>query len=190
MKKESSSVSSVPTRWRKKWLSAAAVLGVPATLWAAQFNELDVGWNNLGYYSSAMGAFGFNNYVSSSAYPGGSVMIGSGNFMSDGYNVLLVGSGNFNGNYASNGFAAGSGNYVGASDAGAIGKYLQSKSPGGVVVGKYNKADAYPNNDTVFVVGAGTGTAEADRLNALVVKDDGTVIIPNSQGDIEVGNYQ
>ena len=56
------------------------------------------------------------------------------------------------------------------------------------VCGKYNSVD----NDALFIVGAGTGTSDADRKNALVVNADGTVTIyadPVNNMDIATKQY-
>jgi len=172
---------------RQKLLSVMILLSVPVTLWAVTtFDELSVGINEIGEWNY-MGAFGYYN---TSSEPGvnSSVLIGMGNLMNHGSGKLMVGVSNFDSGYygADYSLAVGWGNAVGAESSAAIGKYLQTDTVGGVVVGKYNDTTEY-NQDAVFVVGSGTSTSA--RKNALIVKEDGTVIIPKLQGDISMGPY-
>lgn len=115
-------------------------------------------------------------------------------FVSGTYNVSLAWSSAGFGTYnvidygAESSLTAGSANFNDAARSVMVGtgnssSYLMKN---GVIGGKYN---ANVSKSAILVLGNGTGSNQPDRKNALVVYEDGDVIITKRQGDISMGIY-
>lgn len=93
--------------------------------------------------------------------------------------------------YSGRAFAVGFDNFVTGYDGIAIGSGLDVTNGSSTALGQYN--DTMKSED-VLVVGTGTGIPSdpdnIERMTALRITDDGSVILGRAQGDISMGAYE
>lgn len=115
--------------------------------------------------SGAVGLYNEVNYAAPTGSPRGSFAVGY-------YNNIF-------GNYCQ---TSGAYNDITADYTTTLGYALEATTNNATIVGKYNEDKA----GVLFVVGQGDSIV---RKNALEVHDDGSVIINQAQGDIDMGGF-
>lgn len=194
---------------KNKLILGAALLVLPTVIYATvtQVDDLAVG-NVANSPSSNSAVVGINNHASYTSMSVGvsgwtheyslvaghsnraknmSVALGwqnDVNYAASGqYPRHALASGLLNDVLGNSSFATGYNNDVTADNCSVLGKGLVSTTDNATTVGQYNENKA----GVLFVVGK--GTSGSARSNALEIHDDGSVIINQSQGDIDMGSF-
>ncbi len=187
-----------------------ALLAISGVVYATttSFDEVDVGVdiphtvtggslavgndNQSSYKSLATGSYSFahNNSFTAGHTNKAHIMSGAVGYLnnvnvgSSSYPRSAFAAGTINTVYGSDSVAFGHGNDIAASYSSAMGKGLLITTNKTNVVGEYNEDTV--GADMRFVVGNGDS---GSRSNAFEVHKDGSVIINQSQGDIDMGGF-
>jgi hypothetical protein len=187
-------------------------IGTPNTFGAGRTLALGInnGVSDYSFTSSNIFLLGSGNYVYSDIYTSenlfilgtsngvdyssNSIFIGSAHYANDGFNASIVAGVANNVDSGNSSLVVGGNNEAYAFSYGAMIGYglicsdWNYASSNSVIIGKYNSIDGYTGTPGRLLT-VGNGTTSNARSNALVVYDNGDVIIPKRQGDILMGEF-
>lgn len=179
-------------------VSSSLIVGSSNYLVAPAVGTIVTGTGNAIETATKSAVFGKDNYVSGSQ----SLTAGTLHFVEGSYG-FAYGFTNAVGPTATSAMAGGQLTNANGVASASLGSNTVAHSFASTAIGQYNaKASStsdediniaarttWRGQDTLFVVGNGTGTSSAQRSNAFLVKKDGTIII-KKQGDIPMTGFE